>query len=339
MEGVVIRPRTPADDPALIGLFAQTFHKSLPLATYRWKLDFPENRVPNVFVAEHQDRIIFHYAGIPRQFVGPNGPCQAMISVDTMTHPEYRRRGLLTQVGQYTYRAWAEAKVQFVLGLPNQQWGSRTRALGWQPAGDFKTLIADLNPVQTLLKRWAWGPKAGLNLGKLFAKVFIESRHFQVEPLTEPDDRLDGLWHRLAPDNGWAGRRDNTWISHRYLDAPLPYQVWVAKKGPQWLGYAVYRRPQEGLAQLVDLWFPRPTPEVGEALLATIFGRAHQEGAEKLQTQVLAGSWLEGYLRRHFFWRGREVMGLEAAPLLSGWAPPLGPRAEGWLLPGDFDLC
>ena len=52
-----------------------------------------------------------------------------MVSVDTMTAPAFRRRGLLTEVAARAYEAWRDAGIAFVIGLPNQQWGSRARAL------------------------------------------------------------------------------------------------------------------------------------------------------------------------------------------------------------------
>ena len=39
---------------------------------------------------------------------------------------------MLTKLATVSYASWAAEGVAAVLGLPNEQWGSRTSALGWQ---------------------------------------------------------------------------------------------------------------------------------------------------------------------------------------------------------------
>ena len=41
-----------------------------------------------------------------------------------MTDPEYRRQGILTAIARLAYDTWRKAGIPFVLGLPNEQWGS-----------------------------------------------------------------------------------------------------------------------------------------------------------------------------------------------------------------------
>ena len=76
-----------------------------------------------------------------------------MVSVDTMTAPEFQRRGLLSEVGRSTYAHWRDGGVAFVLGLPNERWGSRASALGWIELFPLQWLTRALRPAALLARR------------------------------------------------------------------------------------------------------------------------------------------------------------------------------------------
>src|SRR5213594_2611005 len=123
-----IRAYCAGDEGALVALFERVFGRSISEAHWRWKLKQPPSPVENVWLAVDEDRPVFHYAGIPTRYRLPAGEVTAMVSVDTMTAPEFQRRGLLSAVGRHVYDTWRAAGVPFVIGLPNQRWGSRTGA-------------------------------------------------------------------------------------------------------------------------------------------------------------------------------------------------------------------
>ena len=131
-----IRPFMPGDEEQIQALFERTFGKKRSLEEWKWKfLANPQvGKVPHIWVAYVPDtgRIVGHYAGIPCRIKLGDRTLDAMVSVDTMTDPDYRRQGMLTRFGEVVYRAWAEAGHSLIIGLPNQQWGSRKEALGWE---------------------------------------------------------------------------------------------------------------------------------------------------------------------------------------------------------------
>ena len=67
------------------------------LAHWRWKLRRSPSETANVWLAAVDGKAVFHYGGIPLRFALDGPITTAMISVDAMTAPEFRRRGLLTQ--------------------------------------------------------------------------------------------------------------------------------------------------------------------------------------------------------------------------------------------------
>src|SRR5580704_7468561 len=110
------RPAHDEDIDGLVALHARTFSRAISREHWTWKLRWPTCPVANVWIAEADGRIVFQYAGIPVRFWHGASERWAMIDVDTMTHPDYRRRGLLTQGGARVYEHWRSGGIAFTVG-------------------------------------------------------------------------------------------------------------------------------------------------------------------------------------------------------------------------------
>ncbi|MGI8589145.1 MAG: GNAT family N-acetyltransferase, partial [Chloroflexia bacterium] len=142
---VEIRPYRPGDEAALVALFAEVFGKPCSLEWWRWKLKGQPSPVENVWVATAGERVVGQYAGIPVRVRAGGAVCPAMVSVDTMTSPDFRRRGILSRLGAAVYEAWATAGVVAVIGLPNEQWGSGRGGGGWGGVWDLSWVVFPLH--------------------------------------------------------------------------------------------------------------------------------------------------------------------------------------------------
>ncbi|HYF62089.1 MAG TPA: GNAT family N-acetyltransferase, partial [Herpetosiphonaceae bacterium] len=163
-----LRPYRAGDEHALVELFGRVFGRQISVEHWRWKLKSHPSPAENVWLAAAADRPIFQYAGIPLRFQTPAGETTAMVSVDTMTDPGFRRRGLLTSVGGHAYQCWRRAGVGFVLGLPNDKWGSRTGALNWEALFGLRWLIRPLRPEAIAARRVGRAARGLAALGGLW---------------------------------------------------------------------------------------------------------------------------------------------------------------------------
>ncbi|HWP03806.1 MAG TPA: GNAT family N-acetyltransferase, partial [Gemmatimonadaceae bacterium] len=121
-----MRPHRPGDERALVALFQEVFRRPIDETYWRWKLKALPSPTENVGVAvDEADRPVFQIGGIPGTWWIDHREALVMVAVDAMTHPRFRRRGILSQVGRQLFRNWRDAGVSLVLGLPNEQWGSR----------------------------------------------------------------------------------------------------------------------------------------------------------------------------------------------------------------------
>jgi hypothetical protein len=343
-----VRPYQEGDERQIVPLFARVFGREITEAHWRWKLGERPSPVANVWLATDQSGPIFQYAGIPVTFQLPTGHTMAMISVDTMTAPEYRRQGLLTTVGRAVYDAWRDAGIGFVLGLPNEQWGSRASALGWEPLFPLRWLVRPLRPA-TLLARRLRLP----SIPPLAAVEHLWNRGWElraprdpaigVRPMQRAGTEIDRLWDRCAPSAGISIVRDSDWVNWRYL-APSTdsYRVLLAERDGEAAGYAAYRvQHTEGrsVGYIAEVLTHRSDRAAEGTLIARCIAELQAAGAELVATLAVPDAPLHQALRRAGFrWGWGEFM-VEFVPLDPGMDTSVFHQAERWTISGgDFDV-
>ena len=105
-------------------LFKLSFPETLGTAVegeehYRWKFErFPVSRSSYQYVGDEGDGVVGFYAALPYayQIDGVRHRC-AMVC-DVMTHPDYRGRGIFTQIGRFATGELGKAGLGFTTGYP-----------------------------------------------------------------------------------------------------------------------------------------------------------------------------------------------------------------------------
>lgn len=342
-----IRPWRPGDEVGLTALFQRAFGKTITTEHWRWKLRPRPPPFDTVWVACSEGQPVFQYAGMPVRFKLEDEVVPAVVSVDTMTAPEYRRRGLLTRVAQEAYEAWRNAGASFVIGLPNENWGSRARALGWQPLFPLQWLVRPLRPEVILRWRLGWEGLARLRfLGRLWGAAFDRtlrsSRNVGVEPALEAGCEFDEIWESARCNAHFCTVRDRGWIDWRYFACPSrTYNVAIARKRDRPCGFVchtVVRSGSRTVAYLAELLCAEPDVEVRSALLAHVLRQAYCSGAESLHALAVPGTGSHSWLRRLGF-IPRHQFGVEIVPLQPGLPLDRLRDPSRWHLTGsDFDV-
>jgi hypothetical protein len=347
-----IRPYAPGEEAGLVALFAQVFGRPITTEWWRWKLKGRPAPVENVWVAvaEADGRIVAQYAGIPARVLWAGQIRDVMVSVDTMTAPDFRRRGILTALGQAAYASWAAAGVSAVLGLPNQQWGSRTDALGWQRLFALGWLRYPLHVERALaarLPRALAGPAQALGgLGAAGGRAARRrgprtGNDLQVEAPASATADFDQLWARLAPAYGRLLVRDRAWVDWRYFRAPHQgYRVLFARSDGAPAGYLAYRyAPDSGAGFLADLFTAPAGGAAAQALLQAALDDLWARGATSARATAAPGSALEATLRGGGFRPAPGAFDFEVVPLDPALDLGVGAGPGDWLLSGgDFDV-
>jgi hypothetical protein len=343
-----IRPYQPGDEAHLVRLFERSFDHTITEAHWRWKLKHLPSPVENVWLAVHGGTPIFHYGGIPCRFHLPGGERVAMVSVDGMTAPEFRRRGILTHAGQFIFDAWQDAGIPFTLGLPNEQWGSRTTALGWKTLFPLQWLVRPLRPTTLLARRLRVPFLAHRTVpdtlwNRFWNRTLALDPTVDVDPVYEAGPAFDHLWRGCASEIKISVVRDRAWVTWRYLAAPsIDYRVLLATRARQPVGYLAYRikeTPKGKLGFIAEVFTP-PAEERGRATLVRHALDALQgEAVDAVFTLATPKTPLFRFFRRAGFVFSPGAFMVRMIPLATTLPIETFRNPHHWYLAGgDFDV-
>ncbi len=259
---LILRAYQPGDERHILELFRQTYQRDLSESIWAWRFrDCPTG--PGIIdLAWDGNQLAAHYGVTPVAMRVNGQDCLTGLSGTTMTHPDYRGRGLFTSLAQRVYARMAESGMTMVWGFPNlQSHRGFIRDLAWK----------DIYEVPTLHLRLP------TNLSPVNSGHVIE--------LPEFDSRFDQLWNKVKDECFIIGRRDRQYLHWRYRKNPEQhYRILVYQEGTTIAGYIVFKRYQSEL-QIVDILLGRDV-EVGEELVAETARIALEDSAASI------GLWL-----------------------------------------------
>lgn len=338
---VEIRGYQPGDERGLVALFGRAFGRSTTEQHWLWKFRQSQTSYENVWIATADGDYVGQYAGVPVRGRSKGETTTAIAVFDAMVDPRMRRQGLLTSMGARAQKAWADAGVRFVTGLPNEQWGSRAAALGWKPAFPLQWLVWVLRPEGVLARRSGIPAlRQWRGLGQLWRGVAGRSLEpnsaITVAELEESVAHLDSIAE--SPGNSSGTVRGASWCQWRYFDCPSgDYHVLLACRNGNPAGYAVYRTRGESPvnAVLPELLVADDDQEVRNALVGDIIKRCLDAGADTISTLAVPGTPNHRALGNCGFMPRRAAFTVQYVPLQSD-RDAIG---LDWLLTGgDFDV-
>jgi hypothetical protein len=348
MTSPTIRPCRVDDEAALPALFFNSFGRRITAEQWRWKLRGNPSPVDNAWTAASADNApVFHYAGIPQRFSFDQELTTCMVAVDAMTAPGHRRQGLLTRGVQTIHSAWRDGGVPFVLGLPNEQWGSRIRSLGWQTLFPLRWLVRPLRPWSMLCRRINLPtPERPVALDSWWNQLFLRHRTLDaalsLRSTRSGDDAFDRIWSHCGSNSMFSAVRDGAWVKWRFLSAPhRKYVVTVAERGSEPVGYSahyVMRGERATHGVLADILTKTADQAARDALLSKIITELRADNAESLATLAIPGTAHYRWLRRAGFFP-RSEFSVEMVPLRPSLPLEVMRQVRNWTLSGaDFDV-
>jgi predicted N-acetyltransferase YhbS len=340
---IEIRAYQPGDEHGLVALFGRCFGRDIDVEHWLWKVQQPRTDYENVWVAIADGEHVGQYVGAPiRGWVkGQNKP--AIMVFDVMVDPRMRRRGLLTSLGSRAHQEWIAAGVQYVIGLPNEKWGSRAAALGWQPVFPLQWLVWVLRPEAVFARRSGVPAiRHASSLGNVWRSLAGRSVRADpsicIEKLPRADSSLDEVADSMQHTYGTV--RGTNWSRWRYFDCPSTrYHTLLAKRDGQPVGNAVYRFKGENPVNAIvpEILAVNDDQGVRNALMREIVDRCLAAGAETIMTLAVPGTPNYRAFRRCGFIPRRAAFTVQYVPLQSGMTGIT--DALDWdLMGGDFDV-
>jgi hypothetical protein len=345
-----VRNYAEGDDEAVVRLYKAVYGRRLPLEDYRWKLLRMPWRLPapNIWVADAGDRLAGHYAATPLRFKLEDETVIVGHTCDAMTHPAFRRQGVFTNVAQAAHEAWARAGVPFMVGVPNDQWVSRRKPLGYRAQFRITWFWRPLRPDRLLARRLHL-PQLPGRLSALTARIWRSmwnlrpamGRDVEVKAVTCPHPAFGRLWQRLNVHFAALIVRDSAWLTYRYADAPgRDYRIFLASRDDEPQGYIVYRlrREKEGKSGWIADLFTAPQDHmVQRALLYRALEDMYASGVETARILLAPDAPLAHTIRRAGFWPARGAFDASLVALQQS-IPDLSDAARWFTMAGDYDI-
>lgn len=304
------------DIERLVALTAASFGRRETTEYYRWKyVENPEGPV-TAYVARARDTSLAAFYGvIPEAYYVRGRRVRMHQSCDTMTHPDFRRRGLFERLATRTYDDLASRDEDLVKGFAGEMSVSGfVKKLGWQ-------LIERIKP--RFMVRWQ------MSLVSLWHRS--PDLLFRVVENDGLSERLDGFDTVAANTYPIWKARDQAYLTWRVRDPHRKHQLLSCFVGERLAGYCLYC-VEDSLLLIRDLVWEQGREIIADHLVRGAQSVALRRGLRGVYSWTNRGSVQDQLLARLGFIRNPFDRGPMVTPLYFII------RANSQIVPRDFML-
>ncbi len=214
----------------LADMFKACFGVNPPQNYFEWKfLQNPAGRAVG-YTAYHEGDVAGFYGVIPEQFMAGGAKVVIYQSMDTMTHPNYQRQGLFTNLARTTYQHLIERdKEVFIIGFPGiTSHPGFVKKLGWKDIVliDYMFLNRTAFKVRNLFSK-----SSNLSFSKV--QMFEESFNSYFSDKSYQEKRISRFYNE-------------NFLNWRLSNNPsLRYEVAKVTEAGVVIGFFVYRLDEE----------------------------------------------------------------------------------------------
>jgi len=209
-------------------LFIQSFNRDIPTEYFDWRY-FDNNHEQILFAIEIENhKAVASYSAFPVDLILNGKKCRTAMSMTTMTHPDWRGKGLFKKLATELYSQAGLQQIAAVWGFPNTSSHSAFNAkLGWTDVYEIPTLTLDLHNVDS---------------GKLLMNAEILR-----------DDTFSMNYPDMPNDGFIRVHRTQSYLFWRYAKNPVNnYQNFVLLQDGKVSSYIVTKSYGDGI-DLVDI--------------------------------------------------------------------------------------
>lgn len=298
-----VRAMRASDEPLLQRLAETVFGKSM--TTEQWRAQFPDNPFsrPIVHVAETgAGSLIGQFALVPVPFLKAGRPVTAALSVQSMIHPSFQRRGILKRLAAEVEKQLDEDGVASAYTFLNDNsLPAYTKHFGWtHVAGPSFIFFTVLDAGAALRSRLPpMGARVAAALVELPVRLAFRGRgrrggrdeRCRIREVGSFDERADALWTSFARGLTYSVDRTAQYLNWRMSARRGAYSRFAAENGADLVGLVVTRTETRfglELGYIVELLYDPSFPDVGRELVAHALEHLRGQGCS-MATALSAG--------------------------------------------------
>ena len=312
----VVRDGSEKDLQGILSLrkiaFGEMEEDKLDPRFWRWEFQEGFDGSAWIYIVEDQNRIVGHFADIPRRFSVRGEVILGSLSLDLMVHPDYWRRGIFAAMGRYGAQRVKKENGLLMIAFPIR---SETifglKKIGWREVVKLPVLVYPIR-FRGILNRYFHFPPLGYLVGGIARLIYFlffgvkrgkRREGVEIEKVLSLDDLFDGFWQKALSVHPIMGVRNRNYLTWRYLQHPTrKYAIYRAMKSGEMIGYIVLRKVELlnfNSAVIVDLL--ALDEEVLPALVERGIQHSQQEGVDLLGFMVPQDHLYYKNLRRRGF--------------------------------------
>jgi hypothetical protein len=316
MDDLRFKSYEPGDERAIVELFEKVFKKPMgnPDSLRHWKWEFDSNPVKpiSICLAWDSDRLVGQYAVNPMRFRVSGESAIGVLSLDTMTDPEYSRKGIFQEAAKLLYQQLIGQGTSFVFGFPNANSMHGFKGnLAWSMISVPPVYVCPLPATQpfrrtflSLLKN-ACLKAYGLVLEGTGAAEKNKQR-VTIRKDVMVDSWADELWQKCCNQHDVWVVRDAAYLRWRYNDRPeTSYEYYTAWHDGTIAGYVVTvdtMRDEGPVTFILDIVADLKIKGIADALVQAVIHSSLERNIALVSTLVMPGSHYKiTFLKNRFF--------------------------------------
>lgn len=260
-----------SDVDEVVQLLNIVFNTQFSPKWWNWKYKFNPagfwGEQGDIWVAENKDKIVGYYAVIPEKIKFGSETITVAQSVDTATHPDYRRMGIFATLAKKVY-AEVQDRYRFLFGFSSEMAYKGFLKLGWKdfPITEF---VKVLNYDHILRKNLdnnflVWSGKTALKMlcaVKYLSSTLLLKRYVGSSAEIRKEDRfpdeIDDFWKQVRSENEVILERTSTFLNWRFSKYFGNYQIYIGRstQNRSIIGYLVLKKREvDNVLDIVDLY-------------------------------------------------------------------------------------
>ncbi len=316
------RPYREGDEAQILELAQSVYGKTGSLEYWNWQFKDNPDGAPILWVAECEGRLVGQYVIIPQRLKVEDQIIMGSLSLDTMTHPDYRRQGIFEVLGRKTYEEARSRGVHITYGLPNQysypgfinklQWFNICQIPQMNKILNLWSVVENLPKVPSLVSRLVGTLEDKIRPKKHHITPYLHLPGVEISRVTSFDDRVDEFWRQASTTRKVMAVRDKRHLNWRYSQKPGDdYVIYQAERANAVLGYIIttvrsvkFGRGNLKAGFIADvLTLPRDEGKaITRALITAAINELRKQQADVVSCCMLKETLYHQVLKRMGFW-------------------------------------
>ncbi len=214
----------------------------------RWEWQYknaPNAKDIKIFIAEHNGKIIASTSRFPVVIHVVNRVVDAMFSVDSVVHPDYRRKGVMEGLYRHTAKYFP---IMLSKGT-NPSMYKLLLKMGYKEIRPNNYMISALSPVRLLMKR----AKLSRRKSDITLPVLKDSGEYTF--INRFGDEFDDFWERVSGQYAGIVYKNSKYMNWRYKDIPgREYHAYYRKEDSVIISMIVVRVRGDSGAIVDFIW-------------------------------------------------------------------------------------